>query len=125
MRQANRIVIAIWVLLGVFVLTLADWQFGGLRLASRGVTLLAGFAALWLPMVCVVSPRLSAPQPGEGLGVRRSYPVGLARSRLRLGHRSGSGHAVMDAAVSRPSRPLGDRYLLHGCRGLGQRRDYR
>jgi hypothetical protein len=53
MMPTNRIVIAIWVLLGVFALTLADWQFGGLPLASRGVTLLAGFAALWLPVACV------------------------------------------------------------------------
>ncbi len=53
MKQANRIVLAIWISLGVFVLTVADWQFGGLRFVSRGTTLLAGFAALWLPVACV------------------------------------------------------------------------
>lgn len=53
MKRTNRVVTAIWVLLGVFVLTVADWQFGGLRLVSRRATLLAGFAALWLPVACV------------------------------------------------------------------------
>ena len=53
MKRTNRVVIAIWVLLDVFVLTVADWQFEGLRFGSRRATLFAAFAALWLPMVCV------------------------------------------------------------------------
>ena len=53
MRRTNYVVLAIWVLLGVFVLTLTNWQFGGLRFVSRGAAIFAGFAALWLPVACV------------------------------------------------------------------------
>ena len=54
MKQRNKVVIAIWVLLGIFVLMLADWHFGGLRFVSRHATVLTGFAALWLPFASVV-----------------------------------------------------------------------
>ena len=53
MKRANRIVLAIWVLLGGSVLILADSQFGGLRFVSPRADFLAGFAALWLPVLCV------------------------------------------------------------------------
>ena len=53
MRRTNYVVLAIWVLLGVFVLTLTNWQFGGLRFVSRGAAIFAGFAALWLPIACI------------------------------------------------------------------------
>ena len=35
------------------MLTVADWQFGGLRFVSRRATLVVSFAALWLPVACV------------------------------------------------------------------------
>jgi hypothetical protein len=47
-------VAAIGVLLAVFALALADWQFGGLQLSSRRATLGVGFVTLWLPAACVV-----------------------------------------------------------------------
>lgn len=54
MRRTSRVVIGIWVLLAAFVLTVADWQFGGLRFDAPGTNTLIGFAAVWLPAVCVV-----------------------------------------------------------------------
>ena len=54
MTRTGRIVAAIRLLLGVFVLMVADWLFGGLRFASRGATLLVAFAGLWLPAVCLL-----------------------------------------------------------------------
>jgi hypothetical protein len=53
MRRTNHVVLAIWVLLALFALTLADWQFGGLRFVSPRANLLSGIAGLWLPVACV------------------------------------------------------------------------
>ena len=53
-RQAKRIIAVIWLLLGIFGLTLVDSQFGGLRLGSRRANVFVGLAALWLPVVCVL-----------------------------------------------------------------------
>ena len=50
-KRLNRI---IWLLLGLFVLTVADWQFGGLRFDLPGENPPIGLIAAWLPAVCVV-----------------------------------------------------------------------
>ncbi len=53
MKRTHRVIIAIWLLLVAFTLIVADSQFGGLKFASRRANVLAGFIALWLPVVCV------------------------------------------------------------------------
>ena len=54
MEQEQRLNRIIWVLLGLFVLTLTDWQFGGLRFDLPGENPPVGLIAAWMPAVCVV-----------------------------------------------------------------------
>lgn len=54
MEREKRFGVVIRVLLGLFVLTLADWQFGGLRFDLPGENPPIGLLAVWLPAVCVV-----------------------------------------------------------------------
>lgn len=54
MEWTRKIVVAVWVLLGVFLLAVLDWQFGGLRFTSGRANVAAEFVACWLPLVCVV-----------------------------------------------------------------------
>ena len=54
MERERRLGVVIWALLGLFVLTLADWQFGGLRLDLPGENPPIGLIAVGLPAICVV-----------------------------------------------------------------------
>lgn len=54
MDRTRKIVVTVWVLLGVTLLIALDWQFGGLRFVSPRLDYLAGIASLWLPAVSVI-----------------------------------------------------------------------
>ena len=54
MNRTRKIVVTIWVLLGLSLLTLLDWQFGGLRFTRSGLNVVPGLAAILLPTVCLI-----------------------------------------------------------------------
>ena len=54
MNRSRKIVVTIWVLLGVSLLTLLDWQFGGLRFVGNEPNAMIGFIAILLPTVCLI-----------------------------------------------------------------------
>jgi hypothetical protein len=54
MDRTRKIAVTIGVLLGVFLLAVLDWQFGGLKFASRRADFAVGLFASWLPMACVI-----------------------------------------------------------------------
>ncbi len=64
MNRTRKIVVIIWVLFSLFLLTLLDCWFGGLKFESDAVNVTAGIAAALLPAVCLILlgflPRSSA-----------------------------------------------------------------
>ena len=54
MNRTRKIVVTIWVLLGFSLLTLLDWQFGGLRFTRSGLNAVIGLIAILLPTVCLI-----------------------------------------------------------------------
>lgn len=54
MNRARKIVVAIGVLLGLSLMTLLDWQFGGLRFVGNEPNAVTGFIAILLPTVCLI-----------------------------------------------------------------------
>ncbi len=54
MDRTRKIVVTIWVLLGIYLLILLDWRYGGLRFANSAADVLVKLAALWFPVACLV-----------------------------------------------------------------------
>ena len=54
MNRTRKIVVTIWVLLGLSVMALLDWQFGGLRVAGPYSDLVAGNSVSLLLGACVI-----------------------------------------------------------------------
>ena len=54
MNRTRKIVVTIWVLLGLFVLAASDWQFGGLRFVNSEYDGTVSTLALCSPATCLV-----------------------------------------------------------------------